>query len=125
MLLILDTFFLCFHNALILFNVFGWIPRATRKANLVTLSITGMSWFVLGIFYGMGYCFLTDWHYEVLYKMGKVDIPNSYIQYMTYRLFHLEISRVNADIITVVSYFVSLGVSLYVNISGCTLQKSK
>ncbi|MCK5838377.1 MAG: DUF2784 family protein, partial [Bacteroidales bacterium] len=66
-----DTFFIIFHTALTLFNLFGWIWQKTRKLNLIILLLTGFSWFGLGIFYGIGYCPLTDWHYRVLRKMGE------------------------------------------------------
>jgi hypothetical protein len=60
-----DSFFIIFHSVLICFNLFGWIPKALRKWNLFSLILTTFSWFILGIFYGFGYCFLTDWHWEV------------------------------------------------------------
>jgi len=31
-----------------------------------SLLLTAFSWFVLGIWYGWGYCVCTDWHYMVL-----------------------------------------------------------
>ncbi|MCD4791284.1 MAG: DUF2784 domain-containing protein, partial [Bacteroidales bacterium] len=74
----LDTFFVVFHTALIIFNLFGWIWKPTRRLNLITLLLTGASWFILGIFYGIGYCPLTDWHWQVLHKLGIYDVPNSY-----------------------------------------------
>lgn len=33
----LDKFFFVFHSALIVFNLFGWIWRKTRAANLVVV----------------------------------------------------------------------------------------
>jgi len=61
----------------ILFNLFGWIFRPLRKANLIVLALTGASWFILGIFYGIGYCPLTDWHFKLLYKHGQHALPDS------------------------------------------------
>jgi len=46
----------------------------TRKANLILLLLTGLSWFGLGIFYGWGYCPLTDWHWKVLRELGETGI---------------------------------------------------
>jgi hypothetical protein len=48
-----DIFFIVFHTFLIFFNLFGWIFKPLRKANLVVLILTGASWFILGIFYGI------------------------------------------------------------------------
>ena len=112
----LDIFFLSSHTLLIFFNLFGWIPKATRRANLITLILTGTSWFLLGIFYGIGYCPLTDWHWEVLYMIGETDLPNSYIKYLFDRLFGLVIPANMADILTGLFYFISLAISIYLNV---------
>jgi len=74
---ILDIFFVVFHTSVILFNLFGWIWRKTRKYNLILLVITGASWLILGLIVGtLGYCPLTDWHFDVLEKLGeKVEGP--------------------------------------------------
>ena len=63
----LDIFFIVFHTSLIFFNLFGWIWKYTRRANLVALLLTGGSWFILGLYYGIGYCPFTEWHWEVLH----------------------------------------------------------
>lgn len=110
-----DIFFISFHSILIIFNLLGWIWRPLRKINLVTLIITGASWFILGIFYGIGYCPLTDWHWEVLHKLGKYDLPISYITYLVERLSGLETDAQTVDTCTVVFYFAALFVSAYVN----------
>lgn len=77
-----NIFFFVFHTVLILFNLFGWLFRKTRFLNLITLVITFLSWGVLGIWKGWGYCFLTDWHYSVLRKLGETDLPSSYIAFL-------------------------------------------
>ncbi len=82
----LDIFFLIFHAALVLVNLFGWMWKPIRKLNLITLLLTFLSWTILGIFYGWGYCPLTDWHWEVLRKMGETELPLSYITYMINRV---------------------------------------
>ncbi|MBI5219369.1 MAG: DUF2784 domain-containing protein [Bacteroidia bacterium] len=112
----LDIFFLVFHTLLIFFNLFGWIWKRTRKINLVTLLLTGLSWFALGIFYGIGYCPLTDWHWEVLHKLGRYDLPNSYTKYLADRITGLDFNARLADTMTAALFFVALAASLYVNI---------
>jgi hypothetical protein len=77
----LDVFLLVFHAALVLFNVTAWAWRRTRRAHLVTISATILSWTALGLFYGFGYCPLTDWHWDVKRALGERDLPNSYIAY--------------------------------------------
>ncbi len=108
----LHIFFLVFHSFLILFNLFGWIWRPLRKANLITLLLTGLSWFVLGIFYGIGYCPLTEWHYEVLHKLEITNLPTSYIQYLIDTFFDINVDQELTDRWTMILYFVALTCSL-------------
>jgi len=116
MLKFLDYFFLVFHFMLILFNLFGWIWKSTRRLNLVTLSLTGGSWFILGIFYGFGYCPFTDWHFKVLQKLGHHNLPNSYIKYITDRLTGLDFNAELVDTVTLVLFLLALVISIYINI---------
>jgi hypothetical protein len=116
MLKLLDLFFIVFHTILILFNLFAWIFRKTRKLNLIILSLTGASWFILGIFYGIGYCPLTDWHFNILEKMGHTDLPDSYIKYLADRLTGLNFNSGLVDIVTLISFFIALAISAYLNI---------
>lgn len=77
----LDIFFVVFHGSLVLFNLTGWIWEKTRRIHLVTIGLTVLSWFGLGIFYGWGYCPCTDWHWDVKRRLGETGLPNSYIKY--------------------------------------------
>jgi len=113
----LDWFFIVFHSALIIFNVLGWIHRKTRKLNLLTLFITGFSWFVLGIFYGWGYCFLTDWHYDILLRLSTYPSESSYIAYILRRIFSIYISFQLADLITLLGFLAALALSITFNIN--------
>jgi len=111
----LDIFFVVFHTSLILFNCFGWILKVTRKANLVTLLLTGFSWFVLGIFFGIGFCPLTEWHFRVLEKLGHYSLPNSYIKYLADRLTGLDFNPKLVDTSTAICFFTALIISIVVN----------
>ena len=79
MLAVLNVAFFVFHTALILFNVFGWIPKRLRKWNLACLLLTLAGWTILGIWYGTGYCICTDWHWQVREAMGIRESADSYI----------------------------------------------
>lgn len=112
----LNVFFFVFHISLILFNVFGWMIPRWRRWNLVTLGITLFSWVVLGIFYGFGYCFLTDWHYAVRGKLGLPTESNSYIHFLVTRIFGSSIPEQTVDIVTVVVFFAVVGISVVLNV---------
>jgi hypothetical protein len=111
-----DTFYLIFHTFVILFNLFGWIWRPTRKANLALLMLTAFSWFGLGFWYGWGYCFLTDWHYRALEKAGIRNLPDSYIKYLADRLTGYDFDAALADSLTVGGFLLALAASVYFNV---------
>jgi hypothetical protein len=114
---ILDVFFLLFHSSLIIFNLFGWIFRKTRFWNLVTLSLTGASWIILGIIVGtLGFCPLTQWHFNVLQKLGENDLPSSYVKYLVDRITGYDINPAVVDKATLYSFLAALTISLFLNI---------
>lgn len=82
----LDCFFSIFHGIFVLFNLTGWAWKKTRRLHLITIGLTVMSWFGLGIFYGWGYCPCTDWHWEVKHKLGETGLPDSYVKYYVDKL---------------------------------------
>jgi hypothetical protein len=112
---VLNYFFFVFHTVLIVFNVFGWLFVKTRKLHLYVLLITLFSWFVLGIWYGFGYCFLTDWHYEVLRKLGETQMPQSYIAFLIQKLTGWLPEAQLVNISTVVITMLALIASVWVN----------
>ena len=120
----LDVLFVIFHSSLILFNLFGWIWRKTRIFNLITLLLTGASWLFLGLIYGtLGYCPLADWHFSILNKLGKTDLPVSYIKYLTDRLTGMNISATLVDQITLYTFLAALMFSLYFTIKDYVKSK--
>jgi hypothetical protein len=121
---LLDWFFMVLHPAAIFFNLFGWIPVKTRKANLILLLLTGCSWLLLGIWYGLGYCPLTDWHFTVLEKLGEKDLPHSYIKYLLERIFSWSPSDSWTDTLTASFFGAALLCSLAVNIRACRKRRS-
>lgn len=116
----LNVFFFIFHTVLILFNLFGWIFPRTRKLHLFTLGATLFSWIILGIWKGFGYCFLTDWHYEVLRKLGKTDLPNSYIAFLVMTVSGWIPDADLVEIFTVILTFLALVCSVWVNMGTRT-----
>ena len=112
----LDIFFLVFHTSVIVFNCLGWIWIITRKWNLMLLLITGLSWTLLGIWYGFGYCPCTDWHWNVLEELGRQPETPSYIEYLYERLSGWEVTTRIANQATVWTYILLLVVSTVLNI---------
>ena len=120
----LNYFFFIFHTIILLFNTFGYIPKRTRKWNLVMLLITCFSWFVLGIWYGWGYCICTEWHWEVRRHLGIYD-SDSYTHLLALKLTGINFSQHSVDIVTAAAFFISLTASLFLNIRDWMRNRKK
>jgi len=69
------------HVAVIAGFLFLWIPKSTVRLHRWIVGLTAVSWLVLGYFYGLGYCFLTDLHWHVKRSLGVRRLPGSFIKY--------------------------------------------
>ena len=113
---LLDVFLLVFHLVLVVFVLFGWIWRKTRPWNLAIILLTLASWFILGLFYGIGYCPLTDWHWQVLRKLGETGMPPSYISYLVQRFTGFTPAQDLIDALTLLGALAALAASLTLSI---------
>ena len=111
----LDFIFLFLHLIVILFNLFGWLWKRTRKLHLIVLATTLFSWLVLGLKFGLGYCFLTDWQWEIKMKLGETNLPNSFIKYFFDQYTFLNLSAEFVDLITIVSILLVILITIYLN----------
>jgi len=122
----LDVFFFAFHTALILFILFGWIPRKTRLAHLATVLLTAFSWFVLGLWHGvLGYCPCTDWHWQVRRRLGDHDLPFSYIKFLVDRPTGWDVDAGLVNVVTVAALVVVLILSIGLNAKGWASRRRK
>ena len=117
---LLDLFFSVFHIGIILVNLLGWAWRKTLRINLILLLLTGASWFILGIWYGIGYCPLTDWHWAILEDLGYNNLPNSYVNFLLWRTTGVQWESSTIDAIVGIAYFVALSISVYRNLKKTT-----
>jgi len=121
----LNIFFFVFHTCIILFNIFGWIWKKTRLANLILLFATAFSWFFLGIWYGFGYCPCTDWHWQVRMKLGLYDTSTSYLEFLVEKLTGLDVSRGLVDNFAVAFLIAAFCVSSVLNARDLKKKKTK
>lgn len=119
----LNFFFFFFHTSLMLFNCSGWIWKKTRRWNLITLLLTAFSWFVLGIWYGWGYCLCTDWHWDIREKLGFFDQSMSYVHFLILKLTGINFDPKLVDKVTVSVFFLSIILSLWLNIRDFRMRK--
>lgn len=121
-----DIAFVIFHTSLILFNLFGWIWKKTRPFNLATIILTFASWWLLGLIVGVpGYCPFTEWHFDILQKLGHTDLPASYIKYLADRLTGLDFSQQLVDDLTLYGLVAAFIASISLNTAGIVKKKIK
>jgi hypothetical protein len=115
MLHFLDILLTIAHLAIVGFNLFGWIWPKTRKAHFIFVLLTGGSWLLLGIWFGMGYCPVTDWQWDVKEKLGETNLPNSFIKYYADKLTGKDFSPSFIDAVTAISFAIAAVISIYLN----------
>ena len=113
----LNFFFFVFHTLVILFILTGWMIPATRRYHLLIILFTAFSWFVLGIWYGWGYCFCTDWHWKVRNKLGFFDTGSSYIHMLVEKITGINFSPSLVDKVTSMAFLICAALSIFLNVS--------
>ncbi|MFP4096690.1 MAG: DUF2784 domain-containing protein [Cyclobacteriaceae bacterium] len=112
----LDVLLTLAHLLIIGFNLTAWIWRKTRRLHLLSVMLTAFSWLLLGIWYGWGYCFLTDWHWQVKRKLGKTDLPSSFIKFAVDETLGVSSDPFWINIITAVGFGIVTIISVMLNI---------
>lgn len=112
----LDTFFFILHSGIILFILFGWLWQKARRLHLFVLLLTAFSWFFLGIWYGIGYCPCTDWHWQVRTKLGYHDMPASYVKFLIDSLTGIKLEAAVVDAVTLGGFLLALSLSIWFNL---------
>ncbi len=115
----LDFFFIVFHGSWVLFNLAGWAWIRTRRIHLITIGLTILSWFGLGIFYGWGYCPSTDWHWEVKREIGETNLPNSYVKYYVDKLTGFTWDSLVVDAAVLILGLLAFALSCWLNWRDC------
>lgn len=115
MYIILDYFFTFIHGIFIIFITTSWIFKKTRKLHFISISLTMLSWFGLGIFFGWGYCPCTDWHWQVKRDLSISDLHKSYINYYLDQIFGFSLDQFLVDLIVVISGIFLFILSFFLN----------
>lgn len=114
---ILNIFFFLFHTVFTLFNMGGWAFYRTRRWHLLTMLLTALSWFLLGIWYGWGYCVCTDWHWKVRAAMGIHDYSDSYIHFLILKITGRNLNITLVEQATLYIFLLCFVLSVWLNIS--------
>jgi len=112
---LLDALLTLVHFVVIGFNLFGWIWKRTRKLHFIVVCATAACWFILGIWFGIGYCPITDWDWQIKEKLGEHNLPNSFIKYYADLIIGHSVNALLIDILTATGFFVAALLSVYFN----------
>ena len=113
MLHFLDIFLGVFHVLIILACLLGWVFPCAQRAHLILMGVVVGCWFLLGLKYGIGYCPLTDWNWQVKEQLGEIAQPHSFIKYIWDKIFLTPISPKAVDLLTFIAFFIALIAALY------------
>jgi len=111
----LDVALTLAHVAVIFAFLLLWIPARTRRWHLLLVSVIALSWFGLGLIHGLGYCFLTDWQWQVKRWRGETALPGSFIHYGLTRWLGLPLSEVASDVLAGLAFALVGGLSVLLN----------
>ncbi|KAA5543554.1 DUF2784 domain-containing protein [Adhaeribacter rhizoryzae] len=123
MLRLLDLFFTGLHLVIICFNLFGWLWPRYRKWHFLLVLATAASWLLLGLWFGLGYCPITDWQWQVKTKLGERNLPNSFIKYYADWLTGLDFNPALVDTWTAILFGVAALLSVYFNFIQPKIEK--
>ena len=115
MLVFLDILLTIVHLAIIFFNLFGWVFLRTRRLHFVFVVLTAASWFVLGIWFGMGYCPVTDWQWNVKEQLGERNLPSNFVEYFAEKITGYDFREQLVNTVIGVCFAAAALLSVYVN----------
>jgi len=110
---IADVLLTVIHLIFIVFILFGWIPIKLRKVHYISMWIVFISWFLLGLYFGLGYCLLTDLHWKIKIKLNEVNLPYSFIKYILDRITKNDFDETMINYVTVVVFIFIFILSTY------------
>lgn len=115
MLELLNILLTLTHLVIIGFNLLGWIWPQTRKLHFICILLTAFSWIVLGIWFGFGYCPITDWQWNIKEKLGEENLPDSFIKYFADKVTGKDFSSTLIDALTATLFVIAALLSVYLN----------
>jgi hypothetical protein len=101
MLLFVDILLTFLHSALVIFAMTGWAFAKIRTLHFWSILCILFAWLVIGWAVGtLGYCPITDLHWDIKRALGETNLPNSFIKYMLDWVFQNDFDRKAVDQLT-------------------------
>lgn len=114
-LALLDVLLSILHLLIIGFNLLGWIFKASLRIHFWFAMLTLSCWTILGIWFGLGYCPITDWQWQIKEKLGEKNLPDSFIKYFADKITGANISAELIDILTLGFFLLAIAISIKLN----------
>ncbi len=121
-LMVLDDLLTILHLIIIGFNLLGWVFKPTRKIHFWFAMLTLGCWTILGIWYGLGYCPITDWQWDIKTQLGEKNLPISFIKYFADKLTGSSINSDLIDALTLGLFLVAIVCSIKFNFFNKTFK---
>lgn len=121
-LMVLDDLLTILHLIIIGFNLLGWVFKPTRKIHFWFAMLTLGCWTILGIWYGLGYCPITDWQWDIKTQLGEKNLPGSFIKYFADKLTGSSINSDLIDALTLGLFLVAIVCSIKFNFFNKTFK---
>ena len=113
---LIDGLFHSVHIFIILFVATGWIFSALLPYHLALISLTLACWFILGIWFGFGYCPISDWHWKFKGAVGEGRPDGSYIYVVLQRFSQRKLNAAVVDKVVLIGTLAIMGISLFLNL---------
>jgi len=94
------------HLSIIGFFLFAWIIPEYRGLHLILSFSIFFSWFGLGLFYGFGYCLVTDLQWKLKKESGYDPETPYYIKYIADKTTGANINSKLSNMVTTYTFFV-------------------
>ena len=112
----LDELLTFTHIIVIFFNVIAPFIPHLRAVSIGVQGLTFLSWIGLGLFYGIGYCPLTDVHWNIKRELGESNLPASFIKYQLDLIFSADLDPFFLDVLTVGCFAAAVLFNIYSSI---------
>ena len=83
------------------------------------------SWFILGFWFGFGYCPITDWQWDVKERLGEQNLPPNFVEYFAEKVSGRDYSSSLIDTIIGVSFGVAVLFAVLVNFVLPAIKREK
>lgn len=111
---LLNIFFHIMHLSIIFFFLFGWLFITTQEAHFVLAVFILASWYGLGIYFGFGYCLVTDLQWKIKKLLGQAPPTEFYVKYMIDKITGLDTNPTIINGLTTSIYFAILILSVFI-----------